>query len=108
MVVRVLPTAKEGHFRPGVDVLFRSTASIYGHRVVGVVLPGTMDDGTNGLRHLSAVGGLTVVQDPRETACQGMPGNAILGVHVRSCLRARHRRPAGPAAAPDRFATRPA
>jgi two-component system chemotaxis response regulator CheB len=87
--VRVLPTAKDGTFRPSVDVLFRSAALTYGRRVVGIVLSGTMHDGTDGLRHISAAGGISVVQDPAQAAFDGMPEYAIAHDHVRYCLPVR-------------------
>lgn len=39
---------KEHHSRPAANVLFRSAASVYGSRVLGIILTGGDSDGTEG------------------------------------------------------------
>ncbi|MFB9994530.1 chemotaxis protein CheB [Deinococcus oregonensis] len=73
---------KENRFRPSVDALFRSAAYTYGPRVIGIVLSGTLDDGTSGLWTVGRLGGVTMVQRPQEAGYQEMPLNAIRQVQV--------------------------
>jgi two-component system chemotaxis response regulator CheB len=76
---RVLVTRgpKENRFRPSIDALFRSAAYTYGPRVIGVVLTGYLDDGTSGLWSVQRMGGLAVVQEPRDAEQPSMPTNAL-------------------------------
>lgn len=77
---------KENRFRPAVDPLFRSAASIYGPRVIGIILSGALDDGTSGLWSIKQAGGLAVVQEPSDAAVPSMPENALHSVAVDYCV----------------------
>ena len=68
---------KENRFRPAFDPLFRSAAQTYGPGAVGVILSGSLDDGSAGLRAIQQLGGIAIVQDPRDALFPGMPANAL-------------------------------
>lgn len=65
-----------GH-RPSVDVLFRSVATEFGNRAVGVLMTGMGDDGAFGLGLMKAAGALTIAQSEESCTVYGMPKAAI-------------------------------
>jgi two-component system chemotaxis response regulator CheB len=80
--IRVTRGPRECHVRPSIDVLFRSAAAVYGARAIGVVLSGTLDDGTAGLWAIKDRGGMALVQDPTDAMYSSMPKSAIENVAV--------------------------
>jgi two-component system chemotaxis response regulator CheB len=75
--VHVRRGARENRMRPAIDPLFRSAAANCSSRVIGILLSGMLDDGVDGLAAIKRCGGLTLVQEPEDAACDQLPRNAI-------------------------------
>ena len=80
--VRTTKGPRENRFRPAVDPLFRSAAYSHRQRVIGVILSGSLDDGTSGLWTVKHHGGIAIVQDPNDAEFPSMPENALREVEV--------------------------
>lgn len=63
--------------RPSIDVTFESAAEVYGPNAVGLLLSGSNEDGTEGLRAIRQAGGRTAAQDPATAIMPFMPQSAI-------------------------------
>ena len=73
---------EENRWRPSVDVLFRSAAAAYSTRVIGVILTGSLDDGTTGMLAIKRSGGICIVQDPNEAEYADMPLSVLNNMEV--------------------------
>jgi two-component system chemotaxis response regulator CheB len=74
--------AFENHWRPSIDVLFRSAAASFGSCVTGIVLTGMLDDGTSGMIAIKKAGGRTIIQDPAQAEFIEMPTNVLQNIEV--------------------------
>ena len=63
--------------RPSIDVLFESAAEAYTNKLIGIVLTGSNNDGTKGIKRIKECGGLTIVQNPETAESAYMPASAI-------------------------------
>lgn len=73
-VLRLTSDEPVNHCRPSVDVLFRSAVTVYGPRILALVLTGMGYDGLAGSRLIRQHGGTVFAQDQNTSAVWGMPG----------------------------------
>ncbi|HEY8688551.1 MAG TPA: chemotaxis protein CheB [Chitinophagaceae bacterium] len=66
--------------RPSIDVLFESAAEAYNNKLIGVVLTGSNNDGTKGIKRIKECGGLAIIQNPETAESSYMPASAIAAI----------------------------
>lgn len=76
-IFRIRPRQPGERYAPSVDLLMASAASIFGRRVLGVVMTGMGDDGVAGLGAIKAHRGRTIVESETTASVFGMPREAI-------------------------------
>jgi two-component system chemotaxis response regulator CheB len=72
--------------RPSIDVTFISASDACGAGVIGVVLTGANEDGSDGLRRIAARGGRAIIQDPATAEVRTMPAAALVAVPTAEVL----------------------
>lgn len=80
------PSASAGDAARPIDSFLRSLAADSGRWAIGVVLSGSGNDGSEGLRAIRAHGGVTLAQAPVSARFAGMPQSAIDTAEVDYCL----------------------
>ncbi|TDO77619.1 two-component system chemotaxis response regulator CheB [Flavobacterium chryseum] len=84
--VLITKGAQENRSRPAIDPLFRSAATSFGSRTIGILLTGYLDDGTSGLIAIQRCGGICIVQDPADADYPDMPKNALNQMKPDYCV----------------------
>lgn len=80
--IRLSHGPRENWARPAIDPLFRSVAHTYGPGAAGIILSGTLNDGTAGLYEIKQRAGIAIVQDPADAEAASMPLSALANVAV--------------------------
>ncbi|MEY4768350.1 MAG: hypothetical protein RL637_989 [Pseudomonadota bacterium] len=68
--------------RPSIDVLFQSAAEVFEKQLIAVILSGANRDGVQGIATVKALGGLTIVLDPKFAEFNIMPKAVIQATEV--------------------------
>ena len=74
--IKLIPRPKNRTSNLSIDLLFSSLAETHKENVIGVVLSGSANDGTRGLKEIKLAGGITFAQDD-SAKFSSMPHSAI-------------------------------
>jgi len=77
---------EEGTVRLPIDLFFRSLASTFGEKSIGIILSGAGSDGSLGAKEIQGAGGLVIVQDEKQAEHSGMPRSALDSMAVDMML----------------------
>jgi len=79
--LELLDTPQENFVKPSADPLFRSIATSFGKKSIGMVFTGMGKDGAYGAGNIHAVGGKVIVQDPKTAVVPSMP-EAVIKINI--------------------------
>src|SRR6185369_17593641 len=77
VVARIVPPTSADRYIPSVDVMLESCASIYGKRMIAVILTGMGNDGSKGVRTVKEQGGYIIAESDETAVVYGMPREAV-------------------------------
>lgn len=63
--------------RPAIDITLETAAYVFKEKLIGILLTGANRDGAKGMKKIKDLGGLTIVQDPKECVVDTMPKAAL-------------------------------
>jgi two-component system, chemotaxis family, protein-glutamate methylesterase/glutaminase len=72
-------------YRPSVDILLSSTASVFESRSAGIILTGMGNDGLAGMTELKSKGGYVIAQNEETCVVYGMP-KAVVNAHLADAV----------------------
>lgn len=76
VIVRVVSPPEQQIYTPSVDALFKSAAPVYTRNLLAVVMTGMGNDGSSGVRKVSAYGGRVLSEAEESCVVYGMPKEA--------------------------------
>lgn len=76
VVAKLSTPTQADRYVPSVDVMLESCASVYGNRVMAVILTGMGNDGSKGVRAVKQQGGYVVAESEETAVVYGMPREA--------------------------------
>jgi two-component system CheB/CheR fusion protein len=74
--IKLIPRPKNRTSNFSIDLLFSSLAETHHENVIGVILSGSANDGTRGMKEIKQAGGITFAQD-ESAKFSSMPNSAI-------------------------------
>jgi two-component system chemotaxis response regulator CheB len=82
-VIRLDDSSPVNGHKPSADVLFESTANIFGHNALACIMTGMGKDGADKIGNILNKGGITIAQDQESSVVFGMPKVAILNKNIQ-------------------------
>ncbi|NOU45564.1 MAG: chemotaxis protein CheB [Bacteroidales bacterium] len=77
---------KINYSRPSIDILFETAAIAYKNKLIGIILTGANNDGSNGIIQIKTFDGFTIAQSPESAEVAVMPRSAIETGHIDKIL----------------------
>ncbi len=73
-------------YRPSINDWMQNLSDIYQDKLIGILLTGMGNDGTEGMKTIQKNGGLTIAQKPETCLARSMPDHAIMTDAVQHIL----------------------